>query len=218
MSFGIYDLYRLLQPRFRADRIRLFLETFRPGPQTTILDVGGYLGNWEHIPITSKITLLNLEPIDPARKVPERFTLVRGDGRALPFEDQSFDIVCANSVIEHLYTEQDQRLFASEAMRVGRSVFIQTPNRWFPIEPHFLSLFVHFLPQRVYQRWLPRFCLRRFLSLGEHANLRELAREIRLVSENDLSAFFPGAVIQKEKIFGLCKSLLVIKCSRSDKH
>jgi len=41
MSFGIYSFYHWLQPRFREERTRFFLEKFKPLPSTRILDIGG---------------------------------------------------------------------------------------------------------------------------------------------------------------------------------
>ena len=46
-------------------------------------------------------------------------TFVEGDGRRLPFEDASFDIVYSNSVIEHLGTLPNQREFAREVLGAG---------------------------------------------------------------------------------------------------
>ena len=60
-------------------------------------------------------------------------------------------------MIEHLGTRDNQLKAAAEAMRVGRSLWIQTPNRWFPIEPHYLTPFVHWLPAPVRRRILRNF-------------------------------------------------------------
>lgn len=214
MSFGIYSFYRLFQPRFRSERMRLFLETFKPGPETTILDIGGNVYDWDDVPITSKITVLNLAHTDSSPSHPERFQYICGDGRDLPFPDKSFDIVYANSVIEHLRTEEDQRLFAMEAMRVGRAIFIQTPNRWFPVEPHFISLFVQYLPRKLHRWLLPLLCLRRFLTSEENINSAELAAELRLLSRNDLKNLFPGTAIHSERLLLMPKSFTALPANR----
>ena len=70
-----------------------------------------------------------------------------GDGRALPFRDEAFDVVFSNSVIEHVGDAASQRRFAREVARVGRAYWVQTPNRWFPVEQHLLTPLVHWLPK-----------------------------------------------------------------------
>jgi glycosyltransferase involved in cell wall biosynthesis len=60
----------------------------------------------------------------------------QGDGRALPFRDQSVDLVLSQAVIEHVGDRADQELLLAEQRRVGRQWLATTPNRWFPIEPH----------------------------------------------------------------------------------
>ena len=60
------------------------------------------------------------------------------------FKDKSFDAVFSNSVIEHVGTFEDQKMMANEVIRVTNFYFIQTPNLYFPIEPHFLVPFFQF--------------------------------------------------------------------------
>ena len=212
MGFGIYSFYRLLQPRFREKRIRFFLDALHPGDATTILDVGGNVYDWEGIvPISSQITILNVAPTDSSSEYPARFTYKMGDARHLPFPDQSFDIIYANSVIEHLRTYDDQKLFAQEALRVGRGVFIQTPNRWFPVEPHFVTLFLHYLPKKLQRLFLPRCSLRGLFRFGDNVELRKLFEELRLLSPGEMKELFPGCAIHRERLLGLPKSLIAIR-------
>jgi hypothetical protein len=35
---------------------------------------------------------------------------------------------------------------ARETVQVGRSYYLQTPNFWFPLEPHYGVPFIHWLP------------------------------------------------------------------------
>ena len=65
------------------------------------------------------------------------------DGRALPFADDSFDLVISNAVVEHVGERADQEHFVAEHARVGRAFMITTPNRWFPVESHTRTVFRH---------------------------------------------------------------------------
>jgi hypothetical protein len=216
MTFGIYDLYRRLQPGFRRRRIQLFLDECRPRPESRVLDVGGYRNDWEEgIPVASQVTLLNVSHPRNAEDAPKRFTTLVGDGRALAFEDGSFDIVFSNSVIEHVGDAADQQRFADEARRVGKKVFVQTPNRWFFVETHFVTLFVHYLPRGVARRLLPLLSLRGILRQGDDIDLLELARELRLLSFRELQALFPDCEIHREKWLGLTKSFMAVRSGES---
>ncbi len=211
MRFGIYELYNLIQPGFRQRRIKLFIQLFKPSKDTRILDVGGFVYDWEDVvPIESPVTLLNLYH-PPPKNLASRYKLEIGDGRKLKYSDQSFDIAYSNSVIEHLPTFEDQQQFADELRRVGRQVFVQTPNRWFFIESHFLTVFVHYLPWRI-ARKLIRFCsFRGFFRSGDNVNLNQLARELRLLDYKKMQTLFPDCEIHREKWFGFTKSLIAIR-------
>lgn len=65
------------------------------------------------------------------------------DGRNLPFDPQSFDLVFSNAVVEHVGTIFDQAKFIKEHARVGRHWILTTPNRFFPIESHTYKFFLH---------------------------------------------------------------------------
>jgi hypothetical protein len=211
MAFGIYSLYRRFQPGFRNQRIRLFLEAFQPGTQTRILDVGGLVWNWYDVPIKSEITLFNTDDPRIGPPAPDRFHCQNGDGRHLPFSDRSFDIAFSNSTIEHVGTYEDQKQFANELRRVGRGLFVQTPNRWFFAEPHFVTVFVHYLPWCLAKR-LIRFCsFRGIFRGGDNIDLRNLAAELRPLSYREMKELFPDCEIWREKWFGMTKSLIAVR-------
>ena len=138
--------------RSRRRKLALFLEVMRPDAATTVLDIGvdevslGDAGGQggctthnfleERYPWPERLTALGLHDGARFRERYPRIHYVRGDACALPFPDASFDVVHSNAVIEHVGGRDRQEAFVREALRVGRRVFVTTPNRWFPIEVH----------------------------------------------------------------------------------
>jgi SAM-dependent methyltransferase len=180
--------------RSRRRKLRLLLEELRPTPETTVLDVGadelgfgegdgcGTLNFLEELyPWPERITALGLHDGRGFRARYPGIQYVQGDACALPFRDGEFDIVFSNAVIEHVGDRERQRRFVAEAVRVGRRVFITTPNRWFPIEVHTRLPLVHWLPDRLARRVY-------------RATGRGFAAENRLLSSRELASLFPGRV------------------------
>ena len=180
--------------RSRRRKLQLFLEELHPTADTSVLDVGadelafgegngcGTLNFFEEMyPWPERITALGLHDGAGFRARYPGIRYVRGDACALPFGDGEFDIVFSNAVIEHVGDRARQRQLVSEALRVGRRVFITTPNRRFPIEVHTRLPLVHWLPQRIAHGV--------YRAVG-----KSFATEIHLLSKSDLESFFPGHV------------------------
>jgi hypothetical protein len=203
--------------RFRRRRMARFLREMRVTPETRVLDVGGTPECWRLLERPPKVTLLNSTSDLERWSAPE--TQVAGDGRLLPFRDGAFDIVFSNSVIEHLGTREDQERFALEAARVGRAYWIQTPNRWFPLEQHLLTPFIHWLPRPWQRRLAPRLSLSNsLLSVGASRQkyyISHFLNDIRLIGPRELSRLFPGAKIIRERFLGLSKSLTAVRRAES---
>ena len=108
-----------------------------------------------------------------------------------------------------------QRRFAEEVARVGRAYWVQTPNRWFPVEQHLLTPFVHWLPKTWQRAIVPRFNLWRMLTRPS-ADRREFyvehyLRDVRLLSYREMQALFPGSRVLRERFWGWTKSLVAMK-------
>jgi len=183
--------------RSRRRKLALFLELMRPDAATTVLDVGvdevslgepgGESGCTTHnvledtYPWPERITGLGLHD---GRRFQERYpriAYVQGDACALPFADGAFDVVHSNAVIEHVGGRERQEAFVREALRVGRRVFVTTPNRWFPIEVHTKLPLVH---------WLPEALSGRAYDLARVS----WAKENHLLGRSELRALFPVPV------------------------
>ena len=147
------------------------------------------------------ITLLN---ISQPGAVPPNFTNLIGDGCAMPqFQNQQFDIVFSNSVIEHVGDWARQQAFAQEVRRVGRCYFVQTPNHYFPIEPHFFFPGFQFLPVRARVWLVQHFALGWFPRLPDEAAARREVEQIQLLSTAKVRNLFPQAQIHAERFMGM---------------
>lgn len=184
----------------------LFAGLLHPSDQTKILDVGGYENCWDLLDTKPQVTLLNIDT--KKNEIKGRFTYVQGDGRKLQYPDKSFDIVYSNSVIEHVGTIEDQRAFAKEIARVGKSYFVQTPNKKFFIEPHFIAPFIHFLKPAAREKLARHFTLWGLISKPTPEKVKEMVESISLLDKKEMAELFPQGKIASEKLLGFSKSLL----------
>jgi hypothetical protein len=187
-----------------------FLDHCGRGP-FRILDVGGTESFWETMGFADSehsITVLNVFADEPRHA---NIVTELGDASNMPqFDDDQFDIVFSNSVIEHLRTAENQWKMAAEVRRLAPRYFVQTPNYGFPIEPHFLFPGFHYLPEPA-RVWLIRhFALGWYERIDDESYARHLVGEIRLLRQSELQAMFPDAVIYRERLLGMTKSLVAV--------
>jgi len=180
--------------RSRRRKLELFLDELRPTAETTVLDVGAdelAFGEGdgcatlnffeEHYPWPERVTALGLHDGRAFSRRYPRVRYVQGDALQLPFPGGSFDVVFSNAVIEHVGARERQRRLVSEALRVGRRLFLTTPNRLFPIEVHTHLPLVH---------WLPAPAAHRAYDLAGKSD----AKDLHLLSPRSLASLFPGRV------------------------
>ncbi len=174
-----------------------------------ILDIGGTQQYWENMGFINpnvKIILLNLS-MQPTTS--PNFVSVVGNATDLKeFTDNSFDVVFSNSVIEHLYTKENQYKMANEVRRVGKHHFIQTPNYFFPIEPHFLFPGFQFLPINTRVFLVNKFNLGHIERKKDIEEARRQVNEIQLLKTSEMRKLFPASSIWEEKFGGLVKSIV----------
>jgi len=201
-----------LASRLRAKRNVLFKSLLDGLPRPLkILDVGGYQTVWETINLVDQpdvhITILNLDQEECRYQNVESVT---GDARDMRhFCDCEFDIVYSNSVIEHVGTMDQMVKMASEVRRVGRRYFVQTPNRYFPIEPHFVFPMFQFLPLSIRTLMVQNFSLGWIAKQPDRNRAANEVRSINLLSRRQLQSLFPGGEMMEERLFGLTKSLII---------
>lgn len=201
--------------QLRRRRLRLFLDLIQDLPKPVqVLDVGGTQSSWEMVADESilqslQITLLNISDSPVSHP---NFSSVLGDARDMSeFSDHQFEVVFSNSTIEHLGTLEDQRRAAREMMRVAPRFYVQTPNRYFPIEPHFVFPFFQFLPRRMQVLLVRNFQLGWIKRIPDQSAAEKEVASIRLLTLAELQRIFPGGKIWREKYLGLTKSFVVYR-------
>ena len=125
-------------------------------------------------------------------------------------QEGTTDLVFSNSVIEHLGDYENQRRMAEEVRRVGRRYFVQTPNKRFPIEPHFLVPWFQYLPVGARTWLINRFDVGWYRRVPDRSVARAEVESIQLLTRKRFSALFPEATIYSEKFAGLTKSFVAI--------
>jgi len=186
-------LARLAGPWARHARLRRherFFRSLRLPPDARILDVGcGALG------LRALEPGLDVTGVDVVAHPSYPGPFVRADAAAgLPFAEDEFDLVYCSSVIEHVPPAR-REAFAHELQRVGRRWFVQTPARSFPIEPHALLPFAH---------WLPVALRRRYWRLGAAGGWEQ----IELLGRAEMEALFGPA--RPERLGPLVKSWVCV--------
>ena len=121
-------------------------------------------------PYPKNITAVGLEDASFLEHRYPGLIFVKADACALPFEDQSFDIAFCSAVIEHVGDSSRQRKLIDEALRVATVALITTPNRWFPLEFHTLTPFLHWLPPSIFRGFLS-LTGRKFFARQSNLNL-----------------------------------------------
>lgn len=186
------------------------MELIQPTSATTVLDVGVTSDQrkdsnfFEKLyPYSHQIVAAGLEDATFLEKDFPGLTYIQTDGLALPFPDQSFDLVVSFAVIEHVGDRNRQRAFLRELCRVGRVCCITTPNRWYPIEFHTMLPVLHWLPLPWFRKIL-KWMGKSFWS--DENNLNPLG-------EHDVMGMMPQKVNIKtkhHKLLGLTSNLLFV--------
>ncbi len=208
--------------KFRAARVEilkgLIASTLAEKSTCRILDIGGTFNfwnvwgrefDWQKI----EVVCANLDPSDAEDgKENTSITMIQGNACDLnTIRDKEFDIVFSNSVIEHVGLWRNMQSMAKEVERIAPRYLIQTPNFWFPIEPHARTAFLHWLPEPLaYRVVMARKC-------GFWTKAKTVSQAMstlhgtKMLDHNQMKELFPHAHIKREKFFGLTKSLMAIK-------
>ena len=202
--------------RYRKKRfercLALIERCFKRQGKVSIVDLGGTRAYWDILPLevlkeqNISITIVNNE-VDSGPHDNAHFSYITADACNMSgFGDNSFDIVHSNSVIEHVGNWEQMEDFAREVRRLAPEYFVQTPNYWFPVEPHYMLPCYHWLPVALQIRILgwkyPSHSFRESVLAQER---------IKLLSRRAFAVLFPDGKIYRERVLMFTKSFIAIR-------
>ncbi len=195
----------------RMRRWTWLAETFPDLHQMSVIDLGGSVESWRRSPVRPKhLHVVNLEELPG--DVPDWAEVDHGDACALPerIASRRYDMVFSNSVIEHVGGHERRIRFAEAVRSLADRYWVQTPYRYFPIEPHYVAPGLQFLPLAARQRYAFRWPLTHTRPQNQPSALDDVMW-VELVDRTQMRYYFPDGRLLNERILGLTKSIIAIK-------
>ena len=197
----------------RLRRWEMFRDAFPTIENLRLLDLGGIVETWHRAPVRpSHVTVLNL--VQPGESGDDWITRVTGDAccaadvLATANIDINFDMVFSNSLIEHVGGHARRAELARQIHQLAPRHWVQTPYRYFPLEPHWLFPGMQFMPAAA------RVRIARYWPLVQSpANIGEARRAVlgtELLSATEMREYFPESSILHERLLGITKSLIAV--------
>jgi hypothetical protein len=196
-----------LAAHFRAQRWELFSKLFPDLSGLKILDLGGTAETWRRAQDRpAHVTLVNLEPSDSQGE--DWLEYVYGDAcEPDTIGSARYDLVFSNSLLEHVGGYARRRALADVILNTAPRHWVQTPYRYFPVEPHWICPGMQFLPLAaritVARRW-PLVHTRP--ASADEAAVAVLWTE--LIGAREMRLLFPGSTVTFERLGGFPKSLI----------
>jgi hypothetical protein len=203
-----------LGERLRLSRWETFRGWFPQIADMTVVDLGGTADMWLRAPLRPRhVHLVNLEP-HPA-ELPDWITARHADvtDPAVAAGLGSYDLVFSNSTIEHVGGHSQRRRFADAVGELAPRHWIQTPYRYFPVEPHFVAPGFQFLPLAARARLVRRWPLTHSRPGSPEEGMSAVI-SIELLTRAEMRYLFPGSLLIGERVLGLTKSLVALRAVR----
>jgi hypothetical protein len=180
-----------------------------------VLDLGGTAEAWRRAPVRpAGITVLNL--FEPGSSDEEWLRPVTGDAcHARAYLDAvgaptRYDLVYSNSLLEHVGGHAPRSALAAEIDALAPHHWVQTPYRYFPVEPHWLFPGLQFLPVAARAKVAAVWPLAHSRPNGPSEAFSEV-QWTELIGISEMRAYFPSSTILHEKFCGLIKSIIAVR-------
>lgn len=200
-----------LAGRARIRRWKYLTECFPSIAGMRVLDLGGSAESWRLAPVQPKsVTVVNLTA--PAGPTQPSIVHIQGDACDLPnsVARDHFDLVYSNSLIEHVGGHVNRQRLADNVHARADRHWVQTPYRYFPIEPHWVFPGMQWLPYEARVQVSLHWNRGHFRTYNRD-EAEKLVNEVDLLSISQMRGYFPSSVIWQERFAGLVKSITAIK-------
>ncbi|MCD9196881.1 methyltransferase domain-containing protein [Aeromicrobium wangtongii] len=200
-----------LAERYRARRWEQLRTEFPDIADMTIVDLGGTVSSWRRAPVRPrKVIVLSFEP-EGADDV-DWIESHHADACDLPapFRDLRADLVYSNAVIEHVGGAERRQRFADSVHRLADHHWVQTPYRYFPVEPHWLFPGFQFLPVPARVAVSRRWRLVHTPNSDRQAAVDNVL-SVELIGLTELRNLFPTSRVLTERAAGLVKSIIAVR-------
>ena len=197
--------------RRRTRRWERFAGTFTDIDSMSVIDLGGTAEAWRCAPVRpASLHIVNLA--QEGTEAPGWIRIDQADACNLPAHISSgrYDLVFSNSVIEHVGGHSQRQRFADAIHMLANRHWVQTPYRYFPVEPHWLFPGFQFLPLSARAEISRHWPLAHSPVSTREESIRQ-AMSVELLSRTEMAFYFPDSTIWNERALGLIKSLIAIK-------
>lgn len=215
---GTYGNPNAASFRFRARRFRHLQPVIEAilvkKGSCRIADIGGTEYYWDIFGdyVARNRIEIDLVNLAPAATRSSQFNSLVADATDLAhIDDNAYDLVHSNSVIEHVGSWANMSRMAANVRRLAPAYFVQTPNFWFPVEPHFRFPCFHWLPEQVRAELLMRMNLGFGGKRPCYDSAMRGVQSAVLLSRKQMRHLFPDAQLLDERVAGLTKSLMAVR-------
>ncbi|MGC4773168.1 methyltransferase domain-containing protein [Micromonospora sp. DT44] len=214
LRHSLVDSDQSWSARQRRRRSEWLARTFPDIGDMHVVDLGGRLGTWHRATVRpARVTVVNLE--QPPAAVPEWAHVEQADACDLPprVANGAYDLVFSNSVLEHVGGHERRLRFAAAARSLADRHWVQTPYRYFPIEPHWIAPGMQFLPIRMRTALARRWPLGHKPTRSHEAAIHQVLWT-ELLDRSQMRHYFPDSTMLVERVFALPKSLIAVRTGR----
>lgn len=199
-----------LSSRARQRRWAEFVHRFPSLSEMNVLDLGGTPEFWRSAPMRpASVTTVNLLPAETDETWIDHLV-----GDACEFSTHSarqYDLVVSNSVIEHVGGHEMRKRMAAVVHESAAAFWVQTPYRYFPIEPHWLAPGWQFLPPAGRAAVLSHWPFCHAGRIGDREEALRVVLTTELLGLSEMRLLFPDSEIWRERTAGLTKSIVAVR-------